>query len=367
MRDQPDNVQRLLDQLLQQPSQIGAELPAPIRAGTVESTTAPLVDREAYKRLLLLDPTYSALLVPLVQATEIHPWHRTERTAWLVAPPAGWTAQTFRADLTPAAAWQTIQQRFPALARHLTPHDQTLHPGAPATPASYWWETTPDSLATSTSGYLLVPNRLVRPTAAAAPARFAATVDLLLIPDDNPILLGLLMSRVYWFVLTQTTAHQPQPDDSAPYLISPQALSQLPIPAAPPDAYERVGTLAEELQQLSTQRATLERDGLTHIIKNLTPPGAQPTAPLQRWWMLSLLELCAELATSYNADLPVEFRDEWENWLIGRRQQHQALTETLVKQEFALNQQVYQLCGLTADAVTLLEQQAPIYNNTPWT
>jgi len=49
-------------------------------------------------------------------------------------------------------------------------------------------------------------------------------------------------------------------------------------------------------------------------------------------------------------------RDEWEDWLEGRQEQHERRTAEIVRLETELNELVYGLFDLTPDEIQVIEE-----------
>lgn len=49
-------------------------------------------------------------------------------------------------------------------------------------------------------------------------------------------------------------------------------------------------------------------------------------------------------------------RDEWEDWLEGRRGQHERLTGEIARLETQLNERVYGLFDLTSEEIQVIEE-----------
>ena len=55
------------------------------------------------------------------------------------------------------------------------------------------------------------------------------------------------------------------------------------------------------------------------------------------------------------AKIPVQERNEWENWITTTRAEIHALTAEIARLEAEINAKVYALFDLTPDEITLLE------------
>lgn len=307
---------------------LGDELPAPCTSGYAAPAPARYTADER-TRLLMHAPQLGRVLRPLATPATLHPWYAAPPTDWLLAFAPGWTATQVAPDTAPAAAWQVVAQQYPALAR--------TGRTTPATALGYWWELPADVTAPAT------PTLAVLPTSAAAcaavvPAGTVLAVEVLRVPTDDAIVHGLLMSALVWWWL--------RPPDAPP--CAAQRLAAVPLPAAPPEQWQQVGHTAERQVAAAQSLADLHTTTVTRIVKDLAPMGAQPVAALQRWWQLDLFGLCELLAAHYRSDIPVPYRDAWEDWLVGQRRRYTSTLERLTAQQATLDAQVSELYGLTA-------------------
>ena len=49
-------------------------------------------------------------------------------------------------------------------------------------------------------------------------------------------------------------------------------------------------------------------------------------------------------------------RDEWEDWLEGRREQHERRTAEIVRLETELNERIYRLFDLMSEEIQVVEE-----------
>ena len=74
------------------------------------------------------------------------------------------------------------------------------------------------------------------------------------------------------------------------------------------------------------------------------------------WWDLGFPAFRAELQKVFKRDIPVNERDRWEEWLANCQAEHREWTEAIIQLETLLNERVYTLFGLTAEAVAIVEE-----------
>lgn len=135
-----------------------------------------------------------------------------------------------------------------------------------------------------------------------------------------------------------------------------QFTSRLPIPHA--ETYERkaIGALAIQIVKKAQIRYELHEKSRRRMLSDLGVRGKKLNQKLTAWWNLDFPNFRAEVKKSFKEDIPLAERDEWEEWLAGRRSEHERLTAEIVRLERDLNARVYKLFALTADEIEIIEE-----------
>lgn len=92
------------------------------------------------------------------------------------------------------------------------------------------------------------------------------------------------------------------------------------------------------------------------IFSDLGTSGKKLNQKLTAWWNLDFTAFRAEIKKVFNKDIPLRERDEWEDWLSGRRAGHDQLTAEIVRLETDLNYRVYNLFDLGPEEIRIIEQ-----------
>ena len=92
------------------------------------------------------------------------------------------------------------------------------------------------------------------------------------------------------------------------------------------------------------------------IFSDLGTPGKKLNQKLTAWWNLDFPAFRAEVKKVFKKDIPLSERDEWEEWLTGRREEHERQTAEIIRLETELNANVYKLFGLTPEEIQVLEE-----------
>jgi hypothetical protein len=174
-----------------------------------------------------------------------------------------------------------------------------------------------------------------------------------LIPSDDRALLGLLNSRVLWFMLSSMSP----PVRGGFHELRVQYVEKLPVPAWNDSARAALAAVSEQASRAAQERLTLQT-ALTRRIPDLCPSGSSPklTTRLQEWWTLpDFAAFRAEVKKVFKADIPLTERSAWEDWITRDRAEIARLSAEITKAEAQIDSIVYGLFDLTPDEIALLE------------
>jgi hypothetical protein len=174
-----------------------------------------------------------------------------------------------------------------------------------------------------------------------------------LIPSDDKALLGLLNSRVLWFILSSMSP----PVRGGFHELRVQYVEKLPIPAWNDGARADLATASEQASKAAQDRLKLQT-ALTRRIPDLCPPEREPklNTKLKEWWTLpDFATFRAEVKKAFKADIPLSERSDWEDWITRDRAEIARLTAEIAQAEAKIDGIVYDLFDLTHDEIALLE------------
>src|SRR5829696_2492290 len=107
-------------------------------------------------------------------------------------------------------------------------------------------------------------------------------------------------------------------------------MARLPVPHVPAAEREVIGTLAMEITEQARTRYELHRKTRRRILSDLGTLGKKLNQKLTAWWDLDFLAFRKEMKKVFKQDILLAERDEWEEWLAGRRAEHERLTTKIV-------------------------------------
>jgi len=136
-----------------------------------------------------------------------------------------------------------------------------------------------------------------------------------------------------------------------------QYLEPLPIPNASGPQKAELIDLAEAIH-LGTGKLHDLQQAITRRIPDLAtdPANAKLTTKLKEWWNLpNFAAFHKEVEKALKAKIPLQERNDWENWITTSRAEIHALTAEIARAEAEINAKVYALFDLTPDEIALLE------------
>lgn len=172
-------------------------------------------------------------------------------------------------------------------------------------------------------------------------------------PSADAFLLALLNSNCLWFILSNIAPAV----RGGFHELRVQYVETLPIPPATEALKAEIGGLATAAQSGAEKRYRLQR-AITRRISDLAadPANAKLTAKLKEWWNLpDFAAFHKEVEKALKARIPLQERNNWENWITTSRAEIHALTAEIARLEAEINAKVYALFDLTPDEIALLE------------
>lgn len=136
-----------------------------------------------------------------------------------------------------------------------------------------------------------------------------------------------------------------------------QYLEPLPIPSTSDAIKDELGKLAGAAQAAAEKRHALQQ-AITRRIPDLATDSANAklNTKLKEWWNLpDFAAFHKEVEKALKAKIPLQERNDWENWITTSRAEIHALTAEITRLEAEINAKVYALFDLTPDEIALLE------------
>lgn len=296
-----------------------------------------VIDSATKERLCAQDPRSAELLKPFLEGKDLKRWRTEPRGLWLIYIPKNrikiddypairdWLLP-FKTALEGRATrqeWFELQQAQEAYAPHFA---------APKISYPHFNDTRNFSFE---------------------PLGAFSNDKSYLIPAEDMALLGLLNSRVLWYMLSSMSP----PVRGGFHELRVQYVEKLPIPAWDESARAKLAAASENASKAAKKRLTLQT-ALIRRLPDLCPRGRDPklTTRLQEWWTLpDFAAFRAEVKKAFKTDIPLAERSAWEDWITRDRAEIARLSAEIAKAEAQIESIVYALFDLTPGEIALLE------------
>jgi hypothetical protein len=316
---------------------------SPYRGVLTGLNEAFVIDRATRDALISSDSKSNELIKPFLEGKDLKKWHAQPRDLWLIYIPKN----------------QLDINYYPAIKAHLLPYRDQLEKRATK---QEWYELQQAQMAYLPS---MEEQKIIYPVISQG-AKFSVEKNkslsndkTFLIPSNDNYLLGLLNSKVIWFVVQGMCS--PLRGGEWRYELRSQDMETLPIPNATEVQKAQIAELAQACQTLTEQRYAIEQKVAHRLVSNLCPSekSAKLTQKAQTWWTLDFTSLQNELKKSFALKasdklIPLKDQDEWEDYVSSNRQAIAQLNQQISEKEAAMNQAVYALFGLTEEEVGMV-------------
>jgi len=310
-----------------------------------------IIDTTTRDWLVEEDPKCAEIIKPMVRGEDLRPWYQEDEGRWLI-----FTRRGIDIDAYPA-----IKEYLGQFRERLEPKPRDWSGGRwlGRKAGSYEWYELQDSVEYYRA---FDQHKIFWPDIAKFP-RFSWEAGGLHVNDkgcivvpEHPFVLGILQSRANWLCVSQLCVPLGERAGANRYQQKIQFMTRLPIPDAPDEEREVIGNLAMRITGHARARYTLHERTRRRICSDLGTPGKKLNQKLTAWWYLDFPAFRAEIKKGFKQDIPLAERDEWEDWLAGRRAEHERLTAEIVRLETGLNDRVYALFDLTPEEVQIIEE-----------
>lgn len=244
---------------------------------------------------------------------------------------------------------------YPAIEAHLLPYKTSLESRATNQRYFEWQQAQSNNRDDFSKPKIVYPLMSQGPKFSIDKSGSLTNQNTFVIKSSDEFIVAILNSKVTWFILSGIA-------DSLRggvwrLVLKSHFVAQTPIPSAKEAQKAVLRELAKSAQTAAENRFELQK-AITRRIPDLAadPANAKLTAKLKEWWNLpDFAAFQKEVEKALKARIPLQERNEWENWITTSRAEIHALTAEIARLEGEINANVYVLFNLTADEVALLE------------
>ena len=298
-----------------------------------------VIDTHTKERLCRDDPRSGDLLKPFLEGKDLKRWRAEPRGLWIIYIPKN----------------RVHIDDYPAIRDWLLPFKDKLEKRATK---QEWFELQQAQEAYSAriaQPKISYPHFSQGPKFLFEQSGFFSNDKTYFIPSSDAFLLALLNSNTSWYYLRLIT---PAMRGGIWRLeLRVQFVETLPVPPATDAEKAEIGGLATAAHVAAEKRVGLQQ-AITRRIPDLAdnPGNAKLTRKLEEWWNLpNFVAFQKEVGKALKAKVPLQERNDWENWITTTRNEIFALTAEIARLEAEINAKVYALFDLTPDEIALLE------------
>ncbi|MES2496851.1 MAG: DNA methyltransferase [Pseudomonadota bacterium] len=244
---------------------------------------------------------------------------------------------------------------YPAIEEHLLSYKDSLECRATKQKYYEWQQAQSNRKDDFSEPKIVYPLMSQGPKFSIDYSRSLTNQNTFIIRSDDAFLLSILNSNVSWFILSGIA-------DSLRggvwrLVLKSHFVAQVPIPYVTEEQKVALRELAHAAQAAAEKRYDLQQ-AITRRVPDLAvdPANAKLSAKLKEWWNLpNFAAFQKEVEKALKAKIPLQERNDWENWITTSRAEVHALTAEIARLETEINAKVYALFDLTSDEIALLE------------
>jgi hypothetical protein len=310
---------------------------APYRGVVTGLNRAFVIDGDTKDRICAEDAKSADLIKPLLEGKDLKRWRAEPRGLWLIYIPKN----------------RVSIDDYPAIRGWLLPFKEQLEKRATT---QKWFELqqAQEAFISHFETTKLVYSEFNRRYFSFVGPEFYFNNKLFMMASGDMALLALLQSSLYWFLFVSMA---PQVIGGSRELRS-QYVETVPIPTWTGTSHSDLVHLSEQATKAASARLEIQK-ALTRRIPDLSPGDRRSklTNRLQEWWTLpDFSAFRAEVKKQFKADIPLEERSTWEDWITRDRAEIARLSGEIAKAEAQIDNIVYKLFDLSPDEILQLER-----------
>jgi hypothetical protein len=320
-----------------------------------------IIDQTLRDKLVSEDPACSAVIKPLLRGEDLRPWYQEDEGRWLICLPNGWTAHMISAlDFSEEVVWKKLTRLYPGLTSYLEPFAEAARNRRDK--GQFWWELRScDYYDAFEQSKIFWPDITKYPRFSWGEPGVHLTNTGYLIPSKSYALLGILSSRVIWYIISCISQPLGERKGALNYRLIRQYMERLPIPLLTDDQDAAISAIIKQLVDIAQQRYGVRQKAAHQIQKDLGNGQLKLSRKLEEWWRLSFNEFRNEMRRVFKRDILLKEQDDWEEFLREWNTEIANLTEKIIKLENELNNCVYAIFELDENEIYLIEKETKCF------
>ncbi|NJX13945.1 Eco57I restriction-modification methylase domain-containing protein [Tamlana crocina] len=307
-------------------------------------TKAFLISREDKDRLIKEDPKAEEVIYPFLQGRDVTRYAKPYAKNHLILFEKGTTKKQI-GDKTEVEAWEWFQKSYKSIANWLLPFEEK---GKKRTDkGDFWWELRAcDYYTDFQKPKIMYQTFQVKPCFVYDEKGLYCNNSMWIIPTDNKSLLGILNSKMGWWLITKYCTQIQNG-----YQLIWKYFGQIPVP----NVWHN-HPLAEKVSQIIELKSEFEQH-LYSIPEFLFVKYGfdKLSRKLENWHELEFAPFLKELK-KLKIELTLSEESQWMDYFKMKKEEAQELQNKINKTESEIDQMVYELYGLTDEEIAIVEE-----------
>lgn len=336
--------QSFLSKLNQKFTSLGHQLAAGTYRGILTGLTeAFLISDETKNLIIKRDSKSSRFIFPFLQGRDIKSYVSAEPSSHIILFPKGFTHEQIGIS-TEEHAWNWLMNSYPGIGEWLLPFEKR---GKNRTDkGDYWWELRAcDYYKEFEKPKIMYQKFQVKPCFIYDTSGYYCNDSMWIIPTDSKALLGLLNSKMGWWLINKYCTQI----QNGCQLIW-KYFSQIPLPNLE-EALELVDKVDLRIS-LTSNFETITRQYLVYIKSKFSIE--KPSTKLQNWPDLDFKGFLGELSKA-KVKLSLSEEAEWMAYFNEQKAKALALQADITRLDREIDALVYELYGLTEEEIKIVE------------
>ena len=307
-----------------------------------------VIDRKTRDAIIAQDPQSNEIIKPYLEGKDLKKWHAQPRDLFIIFTRRGINIKQHPAIEAHLEQFRTILEP--------KPKDWKGQKWAGRKPGKYEWyeiQDTVDYYEMYEEDKIIFAHFQDEPIFFFDQKQIYTNNRGYIFPNTGYFELGLLTSNVMWWIFIGMTSSI----RGGFYEATTQRTSTFPIPKATSKEKQFLAGIAKSCQTLAESRYKIQ-DAFRQRIPDLCPADkeAKLSNKLKSWWTLSFDEFKKEIKSRFKHNMGLKESMEWQPVFDEGKQEIQLYNQQLASKEAELNKAVYDLFGLNAEEITLLEK-----------
>ncbi len=303
-----------------------------------------IIDEVTKQRIIKKDSESANFINPFVQGRDITRYNKAQAVGYMIIIEKGFTKSLF-GELLETDAWEKFESKYPGVSEWLKPFEDKAKKRTDK--GDYWWELRAcDYYNDFKKPKIMYQKFQVKPCFIYDEKGLYCNDSMWMIPTDNKALLGVLNSKMGWWLITKYCTQI----QNGCQLIW-KYFGQIPVPNV--THAPGLEILVNQMIELKANVAQIEAAFLGLLQNKFSIE--KFTTKMQNWHELEFKDFLKELKKA-KIQMSLSEEAEWMHYFNKQKQNAQALKAEIEKTDREIDQMVYELYGLTEEEIKIVEQ-----------